>query len=197
MCCQPRPPSAEAVGLDLGLTSFAVLSDGTVIPNPRYAQQAHTRVRMAQRQVARRKRGSHGRRKAVQMLQRAHAHVANQRKDLHHQTARALVNRYGLVAVEALNVKGLAGGMLAKAVHDAGWGTFLQRLADKAAEAGRQLVRVNPAGTTQQCSRCGTGVPKTLAERWHSCFACGLSLSRDENAAREILRLGLSLQAPT
>jgi putative transposase len=194
---EPLPPSSEAVGLDVGLTSFAVLSDGTVIDNPRYARQGQARLRIAQRKVARRKQGGHGRRKAVQLLQRAHAHVANQRNDFHHQVARTLVTRYGLIAVEALNIKGLAGGMLAKAVHDAGWGQFRQRIDDKAAEAGRRCVQVNPAGTTQRCSGCHTVVPKTLSERWHCCSACGLSLSRDENASREILRLGLSLQAPT
>jgi putative transposase len=194
---EPLPASTEAVGLDVGLTSFAVLSDGTVIDNPRYARQGQARLRIAQRQVARRRKGGTGRRRAVQLLQRAHAHVANQRNDCQHKTARVLVNRYGLIAVEDLNVKGLAGSRLAKSVHDAGWGQFLQRIDDKAASAGRQFVRVNPHGTTQRCSGCQTVVPKTLADRWHACSACGLSLSRDENAAREILRLGLSLQAPT
>jgi transposase len=77
--------------------------------------------------------------------------------------------------------------MLAKSVQDAGWGQFIQRIDDKVAGAGRQCVHVNPAGTTQRCSGCQTVVPKTLSERWHCCSACGLSLSRDENAAREAL----------
>ena len=191
------PASDEAVGIDVGLTTFAVLSDGSEIANPRYARKAAAAVRRAQRKVARRKRGSHGRRKAVALLQKAHAHVANQRNDFHHKAARAVVNRYGLIAVEDLDLKGLAGGMLARSVHDAGWGMFLQRLDDKAESAGRQIVRVNPTGTTQRCSGCQTVVPKTLSQRWHDCPACGLSLSRDENAAREILRLGLSLDART
>ena len=156
-------------------------------------------VRRAQRRIARRKRGSNGRRKAIRLLQKAHVHVANQRNDFHHKTARVLVNRFGLIAVEDLNVKGLAGSMLARSIHDAGWGMFLHRLDDKAESAGRQIVRVNPSGTTQRCSGCQTTVPKTLSQRWHDCPACGLRLSRDENAAREILRmgLGLSLGAPT
>jgi putative transposase len=193
----PLPASDEAVGIDVGLTTFAVLSDGSEIANPRYAQKATAAVRRAQRKVARRRRGSNGRRKAVDVLQQALAHVANQRNDFHHRAARALVDRFGLIAVEDLNVKGLAGSMLARSVHDAGWGTFLQRLDDKAASAGRQIVRVNPNGTTQRCSGCQTVVPKTLSQRWHDCPSCGLSLSRDENAAREILRLGLSLDART
>ena len=191
------PPSDEAVGIDLGLTTFAVLSDGSEIANPRYARKAAAAVRRAQRKVARRKRRSNGRRKAVVLLQKAHAHVVHQRNDFHHKAARALVNRFGLIVVEALNVKSLAGSMLARSVHDAAWGMFLDRLDEKAESAARQVVRVNPNGTTQRCSGCQTMVPKTLSLRWHDCPACGLSLSRDENAAREILRLGLSLDART
>jgi putative transposase len=193
----PLPPSAEAVGIDVGLATFAVLSDGSEIANPRYSRKAQAAVRRAQRKVARRKRRSNGRRKAVVLLQKAHAHVANQRNDFTHKAARTLVDRFGLIAVEDLNIKGLAGSMLARSIHDAGWGMLLARLDDKAESAGRQIVRVNPNGTTQRCSGCQTVVLKTLSQRWHDCPACGLSLSRDENAAREILRLGLSLDART
>jgi putative transposase len=191
------PATDEAVGIDVGLTTFAVLSDGSEIANPRFAHKAAAAVRRAQRKVARRKRQSNRRRKAVVLLQKAHAHVAAQRNDFHHKAARAVVNRFGLIAVEDLNVKGLARSMLARSVHDAGWGMFLRRLDDKAESAGRQIVRVNPNGTTQRCSGCQTVVPKTLRQRWHDCPRCGLSLGRDENAAREILRLGLSLDART
>jgi putative transposase len=129
----------------------------------------------------------------VRLLQRVHTRIRNQRADFHHKAARALVDHYGFIAVEDLNVKGLAGSMLARSVHDAGWTAFLAKLAYKAAGAGRRVVRVNPVGTTQRCSTCGEPVSKTLRQRWHDCPACGLSLSRDENAAREILRLGLGL----
>jgi putative transposase len=195
----PLPASAEAVGVDVGLTAFATLSDGTEVDNPRHLRAAQRRLRIAQRRVARRRKGSGGRRAAVGLLQRAHAHVRSQRADFHHKTARALIDRYGLIAVEDLNVRGLAHSMLARSIHDAGWALFLARLDDKAASAGRRVVRVNPDGTTQRCSRCGEHVPKTLTQRWHDCPVCGLSLSRDQNAAREILRLGLglSLGAPT
>jgi putative transposase len=200
-CCEvhpaPLPVSDEAVGIDVGLTTFAVLSDGSEIANPNYARKAKARLRVAQRRVARRKKGSTGRRKAVRMLQRAHARVQFQRSDFHHKAARTLVDRFGLIALEDLNIKGLAGGMLARSVNDAGWGMFLARIDDKAVCAGRLVVRVNPNGTTQRCSGCQTVVPKTLNQRWHDCPQCGLSLSRDENAAREILRLGLSLAGVT
>ena len=193
----PLPASDNAIGIDVGLTAFATLSDGSEIANPRHARKAQAAVRRAQRKVARREKGGNGRRKAVALLQKAHAHVANQRNDFHHKAARAIVNRFGLIAVEDLNVKGLAGSMLARSVHDAGWASFLHMLDYKAEGAGRRVVWVNPAGTTQRCSACGTPVSKTLSQRWHHCPSCGLSLSRDQNAAREILRLGLSLAEPT
>jgi putative transposase len=192
----PLPASAEAVGIDVGLTAFATLSGGTEVENPRYGRHAEARLRIAQRKVARRKRRSHRRRKAVRELQAAHAHVRQQRADFHHKVARHLVNTYGLIAVEDLNVRGLAGGMLAKSVHDVGWSAFLMMLAYKAESAGRVLVKVDPRGTSQTCT-CGAAVPKTLSQRWHECSACGLSLPRDHVSALLILRLGLSLQAPS
>jgi putative transposase len=192
---EPLPPVDAVVGIDVGLTHFATLSDGTTVANPRHARQGQAKLRRAQRKVARCKRGSHGRKKAVQALQKANAHVRQQRGDFHHKTARALVQDYGLIAVEDLNTRGLAGGMLAKSVHDAGWGEFLDKLAYKAESAGRVLVRVNPAGTTQDCSACGVRVPKGLADRWHLCPACGLSLDRDHNAALGILHRAL-IQTP-
>src|SRR6266566_6994770 len=113
--------------------------------------RTHGKLRQAQRRVARRKKGSERRRKAVAVLQKIHEHVANQRRDFQHKEALKLVQRYGVIAVEDLNVKGLAGGMLAKSVQDAGWGGFLQMLAYKAESAGRKLCAVDPRGTSQTC----------------------------------------------
>jgi putative transposase len=196
----PLPACDLAVGIVVGPTTFAVLSDGTEIANPRHFRLAERRLRLAQRKLARRKKRSRRRLKARQEVARVHIHVANQRRDFHHKSALALVREYGLIAVEDLNVKGLAGSMLAKSVHDAGWSQFVSILSDKAECAGRTLVKVNPAGTTQRCSACGEHVPKTLKERWHSC-ACGLSIGRDLNAALNVLHLahglGWSPQAPT
>lgn len=192
----PLPDRHEPVGLDVGLTSFAVLSNGKEIENPRHYRKAQKKLRVAQRRVARRKRGSKGRRKAVVLLQKVHAHIRNQRHDFHHQESRKIVNAFGLIAVEDLNIKGLAGGMLAKSVHDAGWGSFIQMLVVKAEEAGRRVVKVNPRGTSQRCV-CGQSVPKELKDRWHHCSACGLSVPRDHASALEVLRLGLSLVGVT
>jgi len=178
----PWPESTETVGLDVGLEVFATLSDGTRIENPRYFKTAQAQLRRAQRRATRRKRGSHRRRKAVQAMQRVHAHIRNQRRDFHHQVARRLVNQYGVIFVEDLNIKGLASSMLAKAVHDVGWGLFLMILLSKAAEAARVGVKVDARGTSQECP-CGAPVPKRLGDRWHLCLACGLSVPRDHASA--------------
>ena len=104
---------------------------------------------------------------------------------------------FGLIAVEDLKIAGLARGPLAKDVTDQGWAAFLTMLEYKAAEAGTRLIRVPPGGTSQTCSGCGVVVPKRLSERTHRCPGCGLVIDRDTNAARNILRLGLSRQAST
>jgi putative transposase len=198
VACEPSPlpASTESVGLDVGLESFATLSDGTRIDNPRYFQTAQAQLRRVQRRVARRKRGSHRRRKAVQALQRVHAHIRNQRRDFHHQVARQLVNRFGLIAVEDLHLKSLARSMLAKPILDAAWGAFILILLGKAAEAARLGVKVDASGTSQRCP-CGAPVPKTLGDRWHHCEACGLSVSRDHASALCIEQLGRSCYAET
>jgi putative transposase len=112
------------------------------------------------------------------------------------KVARTLVALFGLIAVEQLNIRGMAAGMLAKSVNDAGWGSFIAKLTYKAAEAGRELVKVSANGTSQRCV-CGAPNPKTLGQRWHHCESCGLSVPRDHASALEILRLGLSLLGGT
>jgi putative transposase len=190
------PGSDESVGVDVGLASFATLSDGREVENPRFFEAAQKRLRRAQRKVARRKRGSNRRRKSVRLLARLHAHVRNQRSDFHHKEARNLVAAYGFIAVEGLNVKGLAKTKFARSIHDAGWSSFIEKLAYKAGEAGRVFVKVNCRGTSQRCV-CGASVPKNLGQRRHKCDSCGLDVGRDHASAMEILRLGLSLQAET
>jgi putative transposase len=190
------PATGTVTGIDVGISSFAVLSDGTVIKNPRYFQTAQAKLRRVQRTVCRRKKSSNRRRKAVQYLSRVHQHIKNQRRDFHHQVSRTLINQYDLIGVEQLNIKGLARGRLAKSLADVGWGRFLAILSDKAAEAGREIVKVTAKGTSQQCV-CGALVPKTLSVRWHHCPMCQLSVPRDHAAALEILRLGLSRREVT
>jgi putative transposase len=183
----PLSDSGEAVGIDVGLTTFAVLSDGTEIENQRFYRASQAKLRRAQRKVARRHKGSNRRRKAVAAMRKVSGHVANQRADFLHKESRKIVNKFGLIAVEDLNVKGLASGMLAKSVSDAGWGMFFQFLAYKAESAGREMVAVNPSGTSQTCT-CGASVPKRLKDRWHWCPACGRSGGRDLVSSQVILQ---------
>lgn len=196
--CEAKPlPSCDATtGIDVGLTHFATLSDGTTVQNPRFLKASLKNIRRANRKVARRKRGSHRRKKAVHQLQRAHAKIRNQRKDFHHKTARQIVNQYGRIFFEKLNVKGLARGWFAKAIHDAAWATFLVILASKAEEAGREARAVVAKGTSQECP-CRASVPKTLKDRWHLCTTCGLSVPRDHASALVIELRGRGATART
>ena len=187
----PIPPLREggrAVGVDLGITTFATLSDGSMIPSLKAARRAERRLRIAQRAVARKQRGSVSRRKARILVKRCHAATARRRANHLHQASARLVRNYEAIAVEGLNVKGLARGILAKDALDASWAKFISMLRYKAEWAGARLIEVDPHNTTQDCSGCGTNVPKGLGDRQHHCPHCGLSMDRDLNAARNILR---------
>lgn len=182
------PASDNAVGLDLGIESFAITSDGEFFESAKHLRKAERNLKRLQRQVSRRRKGSNRRKKAVGLLAKAHLHIANQRKDTAHKVARSLINRYGTIAVENLQVTNmLRNHHLAKSISDAGWNLFVGILKAKAAEAGRQVIEVDPRYTSQACSECGVIVPKPLSQRWHSCD-CGCELHRDVNAARNILR---------
>jgi putative transposase len=186
----PTPPlrrGQRAVGVDLGITTFAALSDGGFIPSLKAARRAERRLRQVQRALARKKRGSQSRRKARAAVARCHAAIARRRANHLHQASARLVRDYDVIALEALNVKGLARSALAKDVHDASWARFISYLTYKAERAGTRMIEVDPLHTTQDCSGCGMEVPKALGDRRHECPHCGLSIDRDLNAARNIL----------
>jgi putative transposase len=188
---QPLPATGQETGIDLGIEAFATLSDGTRIFSPGWYRQAERALKTAQRRVSRRKKGSHRRRKAVTLLAKAHHTVRRQRQDFHHKTALALVRANDVIYHEALQPANMVKNHhLAKSISDAGWGAFLIILTHKAACAGRRVVAVNPAYTSQQCSGCGIMISKGLSVRWHACPDCGASLHRDHNAARNIERAG-------
>lgn len=180
------PATGCEVGIDLGITTFAATSNGELLVGPRAYRKAQAELRIAQRRVARRQRGSHRRRKAVQQLARKHERIRRIRADHAHKLAAGLVNDHDLIAVEDLNVRGLARMRLAKDVHDQGWTQFVSFLQGKAESAGREVVLVDPRNTSQTCSACGVLVPKPLSERVHRC-ACGYEADRDVNAARNVL----------
>lgn len=181
-----------AAGLDVGLDKFAALSDGCTIENPRYLRKAEKRLKHAQRALSRKQKGSRNREKARLKVAKLHTKVRNQRRDFLHKESRRLVNVYKLIAVENLVVKNMVKNHhLAKSISDAGWGEFLAMLCCKAEEAGSRVVKVNPSGTSQECSQCGKTVSKDLSVRMHRCPHCGLVLDRDVNAARNILKRAL------
>ena len=189
----PLPPCTDAVGLDAGLNSFMALSDGTFIDNPRFFRRDEKALAKASRKQAKTAKGSKPRKKANKVLSRIHERIRNRRHDFVHQTARRLVNRYGVIAVEKLNVKGMVKNhCLAKSISDASWSMFRTVLTQKAESAAREVIAVNPAYTSQDCHACGYRAKKKLSERWHHCPMCSASLDRDTNAAINILNLALN-----
>ncbi len=177
----------NAIGIDLGLEYLAALTDGPPVPNPRYYQRAEAKLRRAQQENGRSKKGSCRRSKAVALLQKVHARIRNQRNQFQHRLSFWLIKNYGTIVVEDLHVKGLAGGLLAKSVQDASWAALVCKIAYKAENAGRTLIQVDPRGTRQTCI-CGETVRKVLSDREHLCTACGLIAPRDMVSAQVILQ---------
>ena len=191
----PLPLTGQETGIDLGLEAFSTLSDGTRIFCPGWYRKAERALKMAQRQVARRKKGSSRRKRAVTLLAKAHLKVKRQRADFHHKAALHLVQTNDTIYHEDLQTANmLKNHHLAKSIQDAGWSAFLSILSFKAACAGRRVIAVDPAYTSQTCSGCGVMVTKGLSVRWHSCPDCGTSLHRDHNAAKNIERAGQALR---
>jgi len=188
---EPLPETAAEVGIDLGLTHFAVLSDGRKIDNPRFLRRAERRLRKAQKALSRKAKGSNNRKKAVARVARAHARVADARRDFAHKLSTQIIRENQAVVVEDLCVKGLARTRLAKSVHDAGWSAFVNMLAYKAARYGRTLVKIDRwFPSSKLCSTCGALAESMLLNvRTWTC-ACGAVHDRDINAARNILAAG-------
>jgi putative transposase len=181
----------KKIGIDVGLEHFATLSDGTTIDNPRFLIQSERRLKMMQRRLSRKQKGSKNRTKARLRVAILHEKIVNQRHDFLHKLSCHIVKSYGFIAIENLNIKNMVRHpYLAKHINDASWGTFGRMVCYKAESANGELAKVNPRGTSQDCSMCGNKVPKTLAQRWHRCPFCGISMHRDLNAARNIITIG-------
>jgi putative transposase len=192
------PAAQPVVGIDLGLTHFAVLSDGRKITSPRFLRRAAKKLRRAQRSLSRKEKGSRNREKARVRVARAHARVADARREFHHQLSTALIREQQAVAVEDLAVSGLARTRLAKSVHDAGWSAFTGMLEYKARLYGRTFHRIGRfEPTSQVCSACGVkDGPKPLHVRTWQCPSCGAWLDRDINAAVNVAQAaGLAVTA--
>ena len=172
----------DSIGIDMGLTSLIAMSDGKTVDRPNITKRNARKLRRLQRALSRCKRGSKVRRKRKAAVAKHQAHIAASRRDFLHQESRKIVNRFGRIAVEDLNIIGLARGMLAKHVNDAAWGQLVAMLRYKAESANCEFVAVDPRGTSQMCPECGTVAAKTLALRTHRCD-CGCVLDRDVAAA--------------
>ncbi|WP_330455730.1 transposase [Streptomyces sp. NBC_00820] len=182
------PDSDQTVGIDLGLTHFAVLSDGTKIDSPRFLRRAEKKLKKTQRELSRKQKGSKNREKARLKVARAHAQVSDARREFHHRLSTQLIRDNQAIGVEDLAVKGLARTRLAKSVHDAGWSQFVHMLEYKAVRYGRTLVKIGRfEPTSQVCSQCGAkDGPKPLRIRTWTCAACGAVHDRDHNAAKNV-----------
>lgn len=187
------PASEKAVGIDVGISNFAVLSDGTFIANWRYLAECEERLSTAQSKKDKLPKGSPERRKAAKKVCHIYERLGNIRDNFAHQLSRDIVDEYGIISMEDIDITNMIEKKpyLAKSILDASWSRFRTYVMYKAASAGRKMVLVNPAYTSQICSGCGTIVKKDLSLRVHNCPTCGLVMDRDLNAAKNILRLGL------
>ena len=195
--CETKPKPLrkvkKVVGIDMGLFSFATLSTGKKIENPRFFKTDEAKLAKAQRRLSKAEKGSPDRKKQRKKVAHIHEGIANRRKDFAHKLSRQFVDKYQIIAFEKLNIRemrenGFKG--IRKSIGDVAWNQFIQFTAYKAEEAGRTVVFVDPKNTSKMCSRCGQIVQKKLSERIHSC-SCGLVLDRDQNASINILALGM------
>lgn len=184
-------------GIDLGLTHFAVMADGSRVRSPRFLRRAEKKLKREQRSLSRKKKGSKNRNKQRVKVARAHAKVADARRDFHHKLSTKLIRENQTVSVESLSVKGLARTRLGKSVHDAGWASFVTMLKYKASRYGRTLTKVDRAFPSSQiCSVCGhRDGPKPLHIRTWTCTACGVRHDRDHNAGQNIRTEGRRIRA--
>lgn len=184
--------SGAAIGLDVGLNDFYTDSNNQTVENPRFLRQGERRLKMAQKRVSKRVKGSSNRRKARQILGKRHLKISRQRKDHAVKLARCVIRSNDLVAYEDLRIKNMVKNhCLAKSINDASWYQFRIWLEYFGKVFRKITIAVIPNGTSQDCSRCGATVKKGLSTRTHVC-QCGCVLDRDQNAARNILSRGLA-----
>lgn len=196
------PENTHAVGIDVGLKTFATLSDGGAIENPRFFRTEEKALANVQRKHSKLDKGTPERRKHRKVVARVHERIKWRRQNFTHQQSRNVVNQFGIICVEDLSVNRMIHThCLAKSIADASWSAFFAQLSAKAEEAGRQFVKVNPAYTSQTCSHCGHRQKMPLSERLFDCPCCHTHLDRDLNAALNMCALGLqslglSVEAP-
>jgi putative transposase len=192
--------SNKSVGIDVGIKTFCVDSDGNQTESPKYFRKAEKQLRVRQRTLSRRVNGSQGRKDARLLVAKAHEKVTNQRNDFLHKVANHYITNYGVICIEDLNIKGMSKNHhLAKSISDASWGKFFELLSYKAEEAGRLVIKVPRfEPTSKTCSQCGAvNQELKLSDRQWVCKSCGVLHDRDYNAAKNICRVGQTLQEST
>lgn len=192
----PIEPTEQVIGVDVGLMSFATLSNGEQIDNPRFYRKDEADLKRAQKlkDAAKNAQKWDENRHRKKALARIHERIANRRSDFAHKRSRELVNTYQTIVFEDLapqDVGKRKGRGMRKSIMDVAWTQFISMTIGKAAEAGRTVILVDPRNTSKMCSHCGELVQKTLSTRTHTCPTCGLVLDRDVNAALTILQRGL------
>ncbi len=186
-------PHGEGIGIDVGILSFVAISDGRLIPNPRPFKKLERQLKLLQKRVSRKVKGSNSRKKAQSKVSQLHERIANTRKNYHWLVAHELCDQAGMIFVEYLNLKGLARGILGKHCLDAGWGQFFQILEQCCHKRGVFFLKVDCKKTSQICPNCLTETgKKELSERVHSCHHCGYTTDRDVAAAQVVLIRGLA-----
>jgi putative transposase len=184
----PKENKGEAVGIDLGLKTFATLSNGIKIENPRHFKRCEERLAFIQRELSKKKKGSSNRKRAKTRVAKLHEKISNTRRDFLHKISTDLVNDYSIIALERLASKEMSEENYGKQINDAGWDMFANMLAYKAEGAGCRVVLVDPKDTSKMCSRCrNIRNDLTLRDRTYTCPKCGLTLDRDLNSAVNIL----------
>ena len=188
-----EPPKGGSVGIDLGVKNLATLSDGAVVPNPRYLKKSERKLKRAQQALSRKVKGSNRREKARAKVARLHARVANRRLDAMHKLTTRIAETFSDISIEDLHVAGMVKNHhLAKAVSDAAFGEFRRQLEYKTARTGARLHVVDRwYRSSKTCSKCGGAKAKLpLSERTYRCDSCGLTMDRDLNAAINICVAG-------
>lgn len=186
------PESREYVGIDVGLKTFATLSNGASIDNPRFYKEEEKELARVHRKFSLSKKNTSIKLKARRVVARVYERISNKRENFVQLFSRTLINQYGLICFEDLQISEMVkNNHLAKSIMDAAWNKLIHHTTYKAEEAGRVVVLVDPKNTSQTCSKCGQIVQKDLSVRIHNCPNCGLKIDRDLNAAINILRLGL------
>lgn len=195
---EPAPFSLDTtLGIDVGLKDFATLSTGEKVENPRYLKNSLQRLKVLQRRVSRKKKGSKNRQKAIQRLARCHEKVANQRNDFLHNLSFRVVSENQAIAVESLNVGGMMKNHhLAQGIGDVSWSTFFTMLEYKCRRYGKTLLKIGRFDPSSKiCSKCGyLKQDLALSDREWVCPDCGTHHDRDINAAINIKKFALQEQ---